>query len=450
MKALFKKILTRIELVVACVLVLVGGVAALVLMPLLKQEPPKAKSAEQAIFVEAVAVQPEDVPVVLKGYGEVRVRNQVSITPEVPGRIAEVHPRMDVGEVIPKGEVLFRIEPGTYEAQLADSTAAARQLADSVHRLEVQYAADQARLETMQRTCELSKNEFERAKSLFEKDEVGTKSGVEQAEQAYNSTKDAVDQMESQLKVYPIQIAEAKSSSAAAEARIQLNALNLERTVVVAPFDARIVSQSVEAGQYVSPGAPVLELADDSLLEISTPLNSKEARNWLDFGGQNENDAAWFQHLTPLECTVQWTEDPGHHWKGTLHRVEKVDENTRTIYVAVRIEGAHALAAEGDGLPLVAGMFCEVGIPGKTLKQAYRLPRTAVSFEGTVHLVVSSGEGETRLKTAPVTLAYEEGGMAYVSEGLSPGDKVITTRLVNPLENALVQIKTKDAGEAAS
>jgi hypothetical protein len=50
-----------------------------------------------------------------------------------------------------------------------------------------------------------------------------------------------------------------------------------------------------------------------------------------------------------------------------------------------------------------------------------------------------------RLRTLPVTLAHEEGNEAFVSEGLAPGQEVITTRLVNPLENSLVETGAPEA-----
>jgi len=66
------------------------------------------------------------------------------------------------------------------------------------------------------------------------------------------------------------------------------------------------------------------------------------------------------------------------------------------------------------------------------------LPRQAVSFENTVYIAVGN-----RLKTLPVTVARIEGQNAYVVEGLNAGDNVIITRLIDPLENALLKITNK-------
>jgi len=47
------------------------------------------------------------------------------------------------------------------------------------------------------------------------------------------------------------------------------------------------------------------------------------------------------------------------------------------------------------------------------------------------------------LKTVSVEVAKTDGEYAYVTGGINPGDTVITTRLIDPLENALLAITNK-------
>ena len=73
--------------------------------------------------------------------------------------------------------------------------------------------------------------------------------------------------------------------------------------------------------------------------------------------------------------------------------------------------------------------------PGKIMPGVVALPRWAVSFENTVY--VARGN---RLKTVPVRVARIQGEEAFIAEGLQEGEQVIVTRLVDPLENALLTI----------
>jgi RND family efflux transporter MFP subunit len=435
-----KHVMIRIAI---CSLVLVVGWVGMNGLASLKQPPAEVKAEERPIRVQAMSAQPGDYPVAITGYGEARVLTVVTIAPEVAGRVVYTHPMFKVGQIIPAGEVMFRIDPADYEAGLQEASARVAQWQNSVARLKKQFAIDSQRLKTLERNAQLAKTEFERVRQLFEVDRVGTRSGMDQAERAYNTTSDQADQIAQAVSLYPLQIKEAQSSLASAAARLSMAETDLSRCTVKAPFDARIKSVSLETGQYVSPGQSVLTLADDTVLEIQVSLDSRDARRWLQFEtpANNRPPTAWFATLKPVECTIRWTEDKtGSAWTGILNRVVKFDQQTRTLTVAIRVT-ADAIVGSRT-LPLVEGMFCMVDIPGRLMQDVYRLPRQAVSFENKIYLV----SAESRLKTVDVSVARIEGDFVFVDQGLNPGDTVILTRLIDPLENALLDI----AGSAAA
>lgn len=433
--------------ILICVLVLTIGIFGMTSLASLKKPPTQTKNKERALRVEAIQVQPVDAPVVITGYGEVHALKVVSISPVVSGNIVEIHPRLDAGEIIPGGETLFKIDTRNYDAAVKETRAIVEQCKNTIKRLEKQYAIDQQRLHTLQRNRELVEREFDRLRNLYEKNKVGTRSGVEKAEQTLNAATDHVDQLNQALALYPIQIKEALSSLASARARLSVAIVNLDRCTVTADFKARLKSVFIEKGQYVSPGQQALTLADDSTLEIHVPLDTRDARQWLQFAGSRKhNGTAWFTGLEPVICTIRWTEESSHHtWQGTLHRVVRFDQQTRTLSVAVRIASTDAVGNGGQGLPLVEGMFCAVEIPGKTLKKIYRLPSWAVSYKNTVYKIQDS-----RLKTVPVKVARVEGDTTIVSDGLQSGDLVVSTRLADPLENTLLKVSHMDRQRSSS
>ena len=183
-----------------------------------------------------------------------------------------------------------------------------------------------------------------------------------------------------------------------------------------------------------------MTLADDSVLEIHVPLDSIDARKWLRFKGEHKSEKKiWFTGLEPVICKIRWTEENGANtWSGRLHRVVQFTPQTRTLTVAIRIE-KQTQAGETGPFPLVEGMFCSVSIPGKTLQNIYKLPRWAVSFENTVFKAV-----ESRLQTTPVRVARVDNDFAYIADGIKTGDTILITRLVDPLENSLLEITMKE------
>ncbi len=429
-----RNILFRVAL---CSLVLVIGVLGMYTLASLKKPPAEARLEERSIKVEAMTAKSESYPVMVTGYGEARALTVVSVAPEVSGKIVFVYPRLKAGETIKKGDVLFKIDNATYLASRREARAGEKQWLNTIARLKKQYAIDSKRLKTLERNKALAGAEFDRVKNLYAKDRVGTLSGVDKAEQAFNSASDQADLMGQAVTLYPIRIREAESSLESARARLALAKTNLDRCTVYAPFNARIKTAALEKGQYVSPGQGVVTLADDTILEILVPLDSRDARNWLLFEKDNDRSTAWFDRLKPVKSSITWTEDKTHQWFGVLHRVVRFDQQTRTITVAIRIDAASATVSKQNRLPLVEGMFCSVKIPGRTLNAVYRLPRQAVSFDNTVFLA----DENDRLKTVTVNVARVEGDHVFVAGGISAGNTIITTRLIDPLENALLDIR---------
>ena len=431
--------------VLVCISLLIIGMCGLTAFAALKEAPAEVGYQEPSLRVQAIAAKQEDIQVHIVGYGEVKPLNIVFITPEIPGKIVSVHPRLEPGEVIAKGDILFKIDPRNYEAACKQARAKVKQCGNAISQLQIQLIADLERLKTLKRNRELAQLQLDRMQELFTQHGVAAQSQVEAAEQALNSIADLVIQLARAVELYPIQIKDANNNLASARAELQIAEANLERCVVRTTFDARIKDASVEAEQYVVPGLEAITLANDSVLEIHAPLDSRDMQKWLSFASDNSpHRTAWFNGLEHVPCTIRWTEAPENHtWTGQLHRVVKFERQTRTLTVAIRIKADSALSDDPHRLPLVEGMFCTVEIPGRILEDAFQLPAWAVSFENTVFIAK-----DNRLKTVPVSVSRREGERTLVADGLEEGDLVITTRLVDPLENSLLEIIPNDSASA--
>lgn len=425
--------------IVICLLLGVIGIGGFKSLQSMKQPPVQVKKQEPKVPVEAMAITFQNVESSLAGFGTAHALNKVAITPEVSGMIVALHDCLEVGECIQAGEVLFKIDPRDYQASVAQARAAKESTEAQLEQLQRSETSDRKRLQTLVRSRDLAEREWQRVKDLFEKNQVGSQSRVDQSEQAYNTAVDALDRLSLATALYPARIREVQASLARAEAQLALAETRLQRCTVTAPFTARLEAVRLEAGQVVSPGSPVLTLADDSLLEIKVPLDGREVRQWLSFT-EGSRATAWFDDVEPVDCRIFWTEDPERgSWAGRLHRIVRVKNETRTVTAAIRIPADQARHA-GRGLPLVEGMFCRVEIPGRPLEGVARLPQHAVTLSNQVYVAQKDPKAQWRLGTVDVTVARKEGDHAYVSKGLLPGQTVITTRLVDPLEGTLLEL----------
>ncbi len=383
-----------------CISVVAAGFLVMMVMGKMKEPPVEKQNNETALQVDIMRAEIQDVRLTLSGFGEVQSLNTVNLSPEVSGIVSDINPTLEEGAVIPEGDVLFRIDSDDYETSVET------------------YGV---RKKALQSNLKLSTTEYIRIKNLYEKSNTGTLSDVESAERAMNTATDTLSQI---IKLYR----DAEK--------------NLERCTVRAPFNARIKSVSLEKDQFVSTGSSVLSIADDSVLEIVVPVDTGEALMVLDFekGDVSQNDISWFDSVKPMICRVVWSESRKTITAdGYLHRVVNYGSTSRTVSLAVRIENQRGQKNEISAFPIVDGMFCQVVIPGRILKDVIRVPEHAVSFDGKVKLSANS-----RLKTVPVDVVWKEGGYSLISAGLSTGDTVITTRLSSPLENRLLDSTKTD------
>ncbi len=372
-----------------CIAILAVGIGGFVVFQKMKTPPVQTTSAERPIVVEATRVEHVNIPVRVSGFGQVSARTVVPLSAEVAGKVTSVHPRLDEGEIIRNGELLVTIDERDYR---------------------LEYETAKSRLKTLQRDHELALKEFTRLQALYEQNKVGSLSSVEKAESAMNSIIDRISQVEQSM---------------------LLASLRLERSVISAPFTSRITEVMIEENEYVTPGKKLVTIVDDSDLEIIVSLDSRDVLNWLQLSSEEiQENSNWFKRLESAECRIVWTEDDRVRANGKVDRVVRFDPKTRTVLVAVRV------VPDPETLfPMVDGMFSKVAISGRTLESVFVLPRQAVSFENKVYVSVKD-----RLQTRPVKVVRLEKGRAIISDGLVPGEIVVTTRLEQPLENTLLSV----------
>lgn len=438
--------LTLVRIVLILILIAIGWGGYQFICGL-KQPPAEATVGETALRVEAITLHAEDVPISLRGYGTVRARNRVNLSSEVGGLIVGIHPRLETGEIIPAGDLLFEVDPRTYAVRVDQAKAEIERLRAQVSRIDQQQTNDTRRLELSRRSRDLAASEFDRMSRLLEEDNVGSRSAVELAERTLNQAEDLVVSLENALAVYPIQLLETEAALKAAEVARDGAALDLERSTVRAPFDARLEEVALELNQVVAPGQRLLTIVDDSILEIPVSLDSRKMARWFPFGISSEGVATgdettgWYAPLSSDRAVeVYWSENRSCAWQGRLVRVERFDAATSTTMVIVEIvapldvgESDHEGAT--PPLAMVDGMFCEVIIPGKIAKDVFRAPAAAVSHEKTVVLA-----RQNRLTTVPVTVVYRSAREVFVRGALSDGDILVTTRPGNPVENTLLEV----------
>ncbi len=364
--------------VLPLMILIVGALGAVMLFKL-RPEPMKRPAMVVRPVVRVHRVSGETPAVTVSGYGTVSSRQRVHITPQVSGLAVHKSPSLETGGSFVAGEVLLRIDDTDY--RLAVEMAAA-----TVARAEYNLARAQQEAEIARR--EWNEIQGDNSDRLVRPNPLVLHGP--------------------QLKLAQADLASAQASLAKAE-------LDLSRCTIEAPFLGRVVSESVDVGQYVRAGNPVGEIYASATLEVAVPLNDADlaffARPVNGRGGASAEIVAEFAGAEQV-------------WRGHVARVSgAIDERTRMVDVIVAVDDGPEVA---DGRPaLLEGLFVEVRLLGCSLPGSVEVPRAALREGGMVWVAGDDGLVEIR----QVTVARKGHDTVLLTSGLADGVAVIVSNL---------------------
>lgn len=385
--------------VIVCVVLLAAGAGLTALI--FATEPTAERvgaTRRSAMLVEVTAVSRGSFRPTIATTGVVEPERDVRLAPRVGGEIVERSPLFTPGGVVPAGEVLVRIDPADFENVLAQRRSDLRRA--------------QADLELEQGRREVAALDFE----LLESELAPRNRALVLREPQLETARAAVD---------------------AARAAVAQAELDLERTAVVAPFDALVLTRTVDVGSQVNAGEPLGRLIglDAYWVVASVPLGLLQR---LDAPGGPEQLGA------PARVFHRTAWPAGTFRTGRVSRaVGALDEGSRLAEVLITVDDPLARGGpEAEGPPLVLGSYLGVEIVAREVTDVVRLPRELLRRGDTVWVF---DDGVLRVR--PVTIELRDADHVYVLEGLEEGDRVVTTNLASVVDGAPLTLATEAQAE---
>jgi membrane fusion protein (multidrug efflux system) len=184
----------------------------------------------------------------------------VFLSPRVSGQVTEV--RVTENQRVHAGDVLVRLDPADYETRVARARAdldAARNRMAQTHASSDAAAAQASAAEVKLHHAEL---ELARARKLFA-DGVESRTLLDAAQAARDGAAAELQAAEEAERAERAALGN-EAPVRQAEAALREAELALDHATVVAPFDGVVGKKSVEVGAIVSPGQPLVALAEDT------------------------------------------------------------------------------------------------------------------------------------------------------------------------------------------
>lgn len=205
----------------------------------------------------------------------------------------------------------------------------------------------------------------------------------------------------------------------------QLDA-RIDQKQIRAPFSGELGIRQINPGQYLNPGDTITELTDTSELYVDFHLPQHQVNRL-----QDASDI--------LLTTDAW---PNREFQASVETVASaVDRNTRNIAIRGRLNNPEQ--------SLRPGMFVNVRLALPVQENQLVVPTTAIqtTAAGDNVLVVrgDNPQASGQIEFIRVTVERRLGDRAVISEGLSPGDVVITEGQLRLQPGAQVQVTNLQA-----
>ena len=378
-------------------LVLALGILGMIALVKSRKQPKREEPRIVITPVKAVTVTPSSFPLVVEAAGTVLPSRQVALRPQVSGQVTEVSEMLQPGGFFREGEVLMRIDPRDY------AYAVERQKAQ-VEKANFEVIREKGRQAVAEREWNLLGEELE--SSPEGKDLALRKPQLRQALAALEA---------------------AKSSLAEAE-------LNLERTVIRAPFNALIKDENVDPGQFITTQTTVATLTgtDRYWVRASLPVSQIGLFSLPDRDGGYGARAQIIHETGPVSI-----EKTGR----IIRLLGDLEETGRMARVLIAIDDPLALQSSDAPMPLLLDAYVHVAIEGNTLEGVFSVPTSALREGDRLWLI----DAEDTLAIRNVNVVRREKTRILVDRGLSRGDRVITSRIVTPIPGMkLRQIEEED------
>ena len=316
-----------------------------------------------AVPVTVAIAEPRDVPVLLRGLGNVQAYRTVAVKSRVDGQIVKIS--FEEGQDVKAGDPLFQIDPRPFQAMLDQAGASLKK--------------DEAQLEGAQL-------DLERYAKLIP-------SGF-QSKQSYDQQKAQVDML--------------KASIDSDKAQIDNARLNLSFADIRAPIAGRTGQRLVDLGNLIQAGQSTTLVTINQIKPIFVNFAVPQYAN---------HNLRKNQAKVPLTVIVYSADDTYKLAEGELTLVDnQIDPQTGTL----RLKATFSNTDE----KLWPGEFVNVRLQVAVRKDATTVPQRAV-MQGPsgAYAYVIGPRNTAERRTIEVEATQD--GLSVIGKGIAVGDKVV-------------------------
>ncbi len=410
------------------------GILVFFLMVRGKQPPEQSGAGEREKTVRVIPAVSMTVTPRVIGYGYVEPSQTWDAISEVSGKIIEIRPELKKGGFVKKGAILLRLDPSTYGLAESRGQADVMNVDAQLKELEQSRKNNERLLAVEKRSLELSGQELERKRELFKQGFISA-SDLESEEKAFLAQQTSVNNLINALDLIPSQRKAILAQKESGEFTLTERRLDVEKTIIRAPFDCRLSEVNVDLNQFAGVGTVLLKADSIAAVEIPVQLSPDAFVNLLppgpklrlgdDISMDKIRRAIGISAIVRLPLFSQEAV-----WPAVFARTsESIDPITGAMTVYVSVERPYEKVIPSKRPPLLPNFYCEVELKGQARKNRFAIPLNAL-HDGYVYVVGP----DQRLLFQKVHPDFVQGDVVIIKEGLTEDSLVVVTDLVPAIE----------------
>ena len=338
---------------------------------------------------------------VLDATGYVTARRQATVSAKITGKVTEV--LIEEGQSVREGDVLARLEDTDARAQLALTRA--------------QLAAARSQLAELRAQLAQAERDYVRQQELARRQLV--------SEQSMDAALAQRDMVRARLGAAGEQVTVAEQSVGVAQ-------VQLDNTVVRAPFSGVIVAKAAQPGEVISPISAgggftrtgIGTIVDMDSLEIQVEVNE-----------------AFINRVAPAQ-PVEATLNAYPEWKipaSVIAIIPSADRSKATVKVRVAIQAKDPRIVPDMGVRVgfLGAQPATASVPAGSVL----VPAEAVRGDGAAAVVFVYVDG--KVERRPVALGRIAGGQREILNGVRPGERVVVSPAASLEHGARVRLADK-------
>jgi len=345
-----------------------------------KSEQPQARPPE----VEVVGVEQKDVPIWNEWVGTLEGLVNAQIKPQVTGYL--LRQTYQEGSFVKKGQLLFEIDPRTFQAVLDQAKAQRANAEGSL-----------AQAEANQVKAQLDVNRY----TPLAKEQAVSQQDLDNAVQGNVAAQ--------------AQVRAAKAQIDAATAQMAAAQLNLGFTKIVSLIDGIVGVAQAQIGDLVGPTSLLTTVSTLDPIKVYFPVSE---RGYLNYIKENPDAVKRAEQERHLGLEMILADGSRYPHEGSFSFADRqVDVKTGTL----RLQGLFP----NPGNILRPGQFARVRAITTTKKGALLVPQRAVTeLQGGYQVAVVGKDNKVEIR--PVKVGERIGPQWIIEVGLKPGERVVT------------------------